>query len=75
LDVWRKRRLRGALEIVTPEVEWRAASNDWQRRTLNEFRVQGNYRPTAKFSISASEVWDRFRLPLMNGKFSVLLAG
>src|SRR5260370_6996525 len=30
--------------------------------TLNEFRVQANYRPTAKFSISASETWDRFRL-------------
>jgi hypothetical protein len=42
--------------------------------TLNEFRVQGNYRPTAKFSISASETWDRFRLPLPNGNFSVVLA-
>jgi hypothetical protein len=42
--------------------------------TLNEFRVRANYRPTAKFSISASETWDRFRLPLTNGNFSVLLA-
>jgi hypothetical protein len=42
--------------------------------TLNEFRVQGNYRPTAKFSVSASETWDRFRLPLLNGNFSVVLA-
>jgi len=42
--------------------------------TLNEFRVQANYRPTAKFSISASETWDRFRLPLPNGNFSVVLA-
>ncbi len=42
--------------------------------TLNEFRVQANYRPTAKFSISASEAWDRFRLPLLNGNFSVVLA-
>jgi hypothetical protein len=42
--------------------------------TLNEFRVRANYRPTAKFSISASETWDRFRLPLLNGKFSVVLA-
>ena len=42
--------------------------------TLNEFRVRGNYRPTAKFSISASETWDRFRLPLPNGNFSVVLA-
>jgi len=42
--------------------------------TLNEFRVRANYRPTTKFSISASETWDRFRLPLPNGRFSVLLA-
>ena len=42
--------------------------------TLNEFRVRVNYRPTAKFSISASETWDRFRLPLANGNFSVVLA-
>jgi hypothetical protein len=33
-----------------------------------------NYRPTATFSISASETWDRFRLPLANGNFSVVLA-
>ena len=42
--------------------------------TLNEFRARANYRPTAKFSISASETWDRFRLPLANGNFSVVLA-
>jgi hypothetical protein len=42
--------------------------------TLNEFRVRANYRPTAKFSISASETWNRFRLPLANGNFSVVLA-
>lgn len=42
--------------------------------SLNEFRVRANYRPTAKFSISASETWDRFRLPLPNGNFSVVLA-
>src|SRR5260221_4659726 len=42
--------------------------------TLNEFRVQANYRPTEKFPISASETWDRFRLPLPNGNFSVVLA-
>jgi hypothetical protein len=41
--------------------------------TLNEFRVQVNYRPTAKFSVSASETWDRFRLPVSNGNFSVVL--
>jgi hypothetical protein len=42
--------------------------------TLNEFRIRANYRPTAKFSIAASETWDRFRLPLTNGNFSVVLA-
>lgn len=42
--------------------------------TLNEFRVRANYRPTKKFSVSASETWDRFRLPLPNGNFSVVLA-
>jgi len=42
--------------------------------TLNELRVRANYRPTAKFSVSASETWDRFRLPLPNGNFSVVLA-
>jgi hypothetical protein len=42
--------------------------------TLNEFRIRVNYRPTAKFSISASETWNRFRLPLTNGNFSVVLA-
>jgi hypothetical protein len=42
--------------------------------TLNEFRVRADYRRTAKFSISVSETWDRFRLPLPNGHFSVVLA-
>ena len=42
--------------------------------TLNEFRVRANYRRTAKFSISASATWDRFRLPLPSGNFSVVLA-
>jgi len=46
----------------------------YYRGTLNEFRAQGNYRATTKFSISAAETWDRFRLPLQNGNFSVLLA-
>jgi hypothetical protein len=41
---------------------------------LNEFQVRANYRPTKKFSLSASETWDRFRLPLRNGNFSVALA-
>lgn len=42
--------------------------------TLNEFRVRANYRPAPRFSISASETWDRFRLPLPDGSFSVVLA-
>src|SRR3989442_10672084 len=41
---------------------------------LNEFSVQGNYRATAKFSIGISGTWNRFRLPLLNGNFSVVLA-
>jgi Domain of unknown function (DUF5916)/Carbohydrate family 9 binding domain-like len=42
--------------------------------SLNEFRTQANYRATQKFSIAASQTWDRFRLPLLNGNFSVALA-
>jgi hypothetical protein len=42
--------------------------------TLNEFRVRASYRPTAKFSVAASQTWDRFRLPLPNGNFAVVLA-
>ena len=41
--------------------------------TLNEFRVRTNYRPTAKFSVSTMATWNRFRLPLANGNFSVVL--
>lgn len=47
---------------------------DYYGGSLNEFRVRANYRPTAKFSVSASQTWDRFRLPLPNGRFSVVLA-
>ncbi len=42
--------------------------------TLNEFRVRTNYRPTARFSVSTIATWNRFRLPLGNGNFSVLLS-
>ena len=42
--------------------------------TLNEFRVRTNYRPTAKFSVSTITTWNRFRLPLVNGNFSVVLS-
>jgi len=40
--------------------------------SLNEFRVRANYRPGPKFSVSASQTWNRFRLP--QGNFSVDLA-
>ncbi len=40
--------------------------------TLNEFRVRANYRPTSRFSVSAVQTWNRFRLP--QGNFSVDLA-
>ncbi len=39
---------------------------------LNEARVRFNYRPTARFSVSGSERWNRFSLP--QGKFSIDLA-
>src|SRR5258708_29742985 len=42
--------------------------------SLNEFRVRANYRPTGKFSISASETSDRIRLPVANGNFPAVLA-
>jgi len=41
---------------------------------LNEFSVQGIYRASTKFSVGTSGTWDRFRLPLPNGSFSVVLA-
>ena len=40
--------------------------------TLNEFRVRATYRPTARFSASLVQTWNRFRLP--QGNFSVDLA-
>ena len=40
--------------------------------TLNEFRIRATYRPTAKFSASLVQTWNRFRLP--QGNFSVDLA-
>ncbi len=45
---------------------------DYYGGRLNEFRVRANYRPTPKFSVSASQTWNRFRLP--QGNFSVDLA-
>jgi len=42
--------------------------------TLNESRVQGNYRASSRLSIATSGTWDRFQLPVPNGNFSVVLA-
>jgi hypothetical protein len=42
--------------------------------TLNELRVGADYRPTPKWSFSASETWNKFRLRVPSGNFSVVLA-
>jgi hypothetical protein len=39
---------------------------------LNELRVGADYRPNPKLSFSASQTWNRFRLPV--GNFSIDLA-
>jgi hypothetical protein len=39
---------------------------------LNQLRVRASYRPNAKLSFSASQTWNRFRLP--EGNFSIDLA-
>ncbi len=40
---------------------------------LNEFRVQTTYRANQRLSFSVGPVWNRFRLPVAGGDFSVLL--
>ncbi len=42
---------------------------------LNEVRIRASYRPSKRLSFDFSQQWDRFRLPLPNGNFSVVLAG
>jgi hypothetical protein len=42
---------------------------------LNEVRVRGSYRPDERLSVSLMTQWDRFRLPVPGGNFSVVLAG
>ncbi len=44
----------------------------YYRGHLNEANIRFNYRRNARFSISAAENWDRFRLP--QGRFSIVLA-
>lgn len=39
---------------------------------LNEARIRGNYRANQRLSFSLSEQWNRFRLALPGGDFSVL---
>ena len=39
---------------------------------LNEARAQASYRPSAKLSFDFSQQWDRFRLPVSGGDFSVV---
>lgn len=39
---------------------------------LNELRLQATYRSNERLQFAFSEQWNRFRLPLQNGNFSVL---
>jgi hypothetical protein len=39
---------------------------------LNEFRVRGSYRANERLSFSLSPQWNRFRLPVPGGDFSVV---
>src|SRR5215475_6304406 len=43
--------------------------------TLNEARIRASYRPNQRLKLSAMTTWDRFRLPVPGGNFSVVLAG
>ena len=40
--------------------------------TLNEFRVGATYRASERLSISMNPQWNRFRLPVPDGNFSVV---
>jgi hypothetical protein len=40
--------------------------------SLNEARIRSEYRPNERLSFSFSEQWNRFRLPLVDGNFSVV---
>jgi len=39
---------------------------------LNEFRVRASYRVNERLAFSLAPQWNRFRLPLDNGNFSVV---
>src|SRR6266436_3401688 len=40
---------------------------------LNEARVRGTYRANERLSFAVGEQWNRFRLPIQEGNFSVLV--
>ncbi len=40
---------------------------------LNEARVRTTYRPSERLSFSFSQQWNRFRLPVAGGNFSVVI--
>jgi hypothetical protein len=40
--------------------------------TLNEARIRSTYRANERLAFSFSEQWNRFRLPIANGDFSVV---
>jgi len=42
---------------------------------LNEARYRIGYRPNQRLSLSNFTQWDRFRLPVTGGEFSILVAG
>ncbi|PYU37496.1 MAG: hypothetical protein DMG53_28185, partial [Acidobacteria bacterium] len=39
---------------------------------LNEARIRASYRPSERLSFNFSQQWDRFRLPISGGDFSVV---
>jgi hypothetical protein len=40
--------------------------------SLNEARVRAMYRPSERLTLSLSQQWNRFRLPIADGNFSVV---
>jgi hypothetical protein len=66
--------LEPIFEADLPQEQYAYRADRSALDAVRHVRVRTNYRPTAKFSISASETWDRFRLPLPSGNFSVVLA-
>ena len=42
---------------------------------LNEVRIRSTYRASERLSFDFSEQWNRFRLPIFGGDFSVVFGG